>query len=322
MESPKVSVVIPTYNNVGVLPDTLAPVLADDATGEVVVVVDGSHDGSIELLETMAARDQRLRPFWIENRGMQGARQYALEHARHDIVLMLDADVVPTRDMVSGHAAWHADGVDRLVVGYMPPRMGPKRAGSFVLERYTALYEEACADFAADPSQILVHMWAGNVSAPKRKIESAGGHVGGIKVRYMEDIELVLRLAETGVTPVFDRTLVAEHRLQRTVAGAFKTAQDYGDDLVRMARRYPGRIAQPGWHSDGPGDALRRFSRRPRGLALVRTVGRPALAASGRLRLWSLEWKISRALDGVEIQQGMMRATRALDGSGSAPTKR
>jgi len=318
MTPPKVSVVIPTYNDVNVLPDTLAPLLADAGTGEVVVVVDGSSDGTMELLDAMAARDPRLRPFWIENRGMQGARQYALERARHDVVLMLDADVVPTHGMVSGHAAWHADGIARLVVGYMPPRMGPKQAGSFVIERYAALYEEACADFAGDPKQILVHMWAGNVSAPKRMIEAAGGHLGGIEVPYMEDIDLALRLADTDVTPVFDRNLVAEHRFEKTVAGAFKTAQDYGEALIMMERRYPGRIFHPGWHSDGPGNTLRRFTRRRRGLSLVRAVGRPTLATVGRLRLWSLEWRVARALDGVEIQQGMLRATRAFDATRSA----
>jgi glycosyltransferase involved in cell wall biosynthesis len=313
---PEVSVVIPTYNDVNILPETLAPLLADGATGEVVVVVDGSRDGTIELLRAMAERDPRLRPFWIENRGMQGARQYGLERARYDIVLMLDADVVPTHDMVSGHAAWHSDDVDRLVVGYMPPRIGPKRAGSFVIERYAALYEEACADFAANPGQILVHMWAGNVSAAKRSVEAAGGHLGGVTVPYMEDVDLALRLADVDITPVFDPCLIAEHRFEKTVAGAFKTAQDYGEALIMMEHRYPGRIVHPGWHSDGLGNELRRFTRRRRGLALVRAVGRPVLAAVGRLRLWSLEWRVARALDGVEIQQGMLRAIRVLGSGG------
>ena len=249
---------------------------------------------------------------------MQGARQFALTKARHDVVLMLDADVVPTTGMVTGHAAWHADNVARLVVGYMPPRQGPKRPGSFVIERYAALYEAACADFAADPSQILLHMWAGNISAPKRSIEAAGGHLGGIKVAYMEDIDLALRLSETGITPVFDRNLVAEHRFHKTVDGAFKTARDYGESLIQMERRYPGRIFHPGWRSDGPGNMLRRFTRRRRGLALVRALGRPALTASGIAHLWPVEWRVARALDGVEIQQGMMRAMRELRRSENA----
>ena len=61
MGLPKVSVVIPTYNDVSVLPDTLAPLLADEATAEVVVVVDGSRDGSYELLQGIADGERRLR---------------------------------------------------------------------------------------------------------------------------------------------------------------------------------------------------------------------------------------------------------------------
>jgi glycosyltransferase involved in cell wall biosynthesis len=82
----QLSVLIPTYNDAPLLAETIAPLLRDPATGEVIVVVDGSRDGSYELLLEMSRRDGRVRPLWIENRGRAGARQCALERAQHDVV--------------------------------------------------------------------------------------------------------------------------------------------------------------------------------------------------------------------------------------------
>src|ERR1700727_434901 len=150
----QLSVLIPTYNDASLLPETLAPLLRDPATGEVLVVVDGSCDGSYKLLTDIARRDDRVRPFWIENRGHVGARQYGFEHARHDVLLMLDADVVASDGLVSGHAAWHERG-----------------AG----------------------------LWMGNVSVGRRALLAAGGFDGGAGLRYCDDNELGLRLAQTDV---------------------------------------------------------------------------------------------------------------------------
>ena len=302
----KLSVLIPTYNNADLLTAALQPLLADEATGEIVVVVDGSRDGSIELLEQMSADDDRVRPFFTENRGKQASRQYALENARNDHVLLMDADVVAAPGLVSGHAAHHQDGVDRVVVGYMPCRVPPKRPGTFVIERYSEFYEESCTAFASDPQEILRRLWGGNVSIPKAKILEAGGHDGGIPVGYTEDVELGLRLASTGLEPVFDKSLLAEHRAHKSLRGLVKTARDYGEALVNLERAYPGRIYHPDWPDAGTGAALRRFTRRPRGLALVRLLGGPLLACAGRLRMWDLERRIGAGIELVEIQQGIM----------------
>ena len=58
---PTTSVVIPTHGRRALLEDVLAPVLADPATAEVVVVVDGCDDGSIELVEELRRHDEPPR---------------------------------------------------------------------------------------------------------------------------------------------------------------------------------------------------------------------------------------------------------------------
>lgn len=310
----QLSILIPTYNDASILPETLAPLLRDPATGEIVVVVDGSRDGSYELLADMAGRDDRVRPFWIENRGHPGARQYGLERTRHDVLLMLDADVIARDGLVSGHAAWHADGPDRLVLGYMPPVIPPRRAGSFVIERYARQYELACQGYESDPAERFARLWMGNVSVSRRALIAAGGFDGPAGLRYCDDNELGLRLAETDVNleGVFDRNLLAEHRFERSVSGFLKTSRTFGQDLVRLERAHPGQARFPGWRTSRVGSLLVRLLARPRGYVLLRKLGLVSLALAGQAHLWSLEGRVGALLDRIEVQRGIHAETVAL----------
>lgn len=305
-----ISVLIPTFNDVQLLPATLAPLLADAATGEIVVVVDGSEDGSIELLAEMAERDPRVRPFRIENRGRPGARQFALEQARFDTVLMLDADVIAQDGLVSGHAAWHENGARRLVAGYMPTPAPPRRPGSFVLDLYSKHYEIVCEDWERDPHSMFDALWGGNVSLPRAALEAAGGCDAHAGVVYADDLEMGLRLRQVGLEPVFDRRLRAEHRVQRSVDGFLANHHKNGRDYIIVDGLHPGIVEFPSWRASGVGGLLRRAARRPRAYALVSGLGRRVLWVAGRLGLWTLETRLGMLLGSVEMQRGMLEQRR------------
>src|SRR5262249_4023458 len=66
---PSLSVVVTTFNRCAGLRDALAPLLADRNACEVIVVDDGSGDGTRELLLELAARNRTLRPLSVPNGG-------------------------------------------------------------------------------------------------------------------------------------------------------------------------------------------------------------------------------------------------------------
>jgi glycosyltransferase involved in cell wall biosynthesis len=88
----RVSVVIPTFNCVQYLPEAIESVFAQThVPHEVIVVDDGSTDGTEEQLRNYAGR---IRFFRKENGGVSTARNMALREATGDLIAFLDSDDV------------------------------------------------------------------------------------------------------------------------------------------------------------------------------------------------------------------------------------
>jgi hypothetical protein len=229
------TVVIPTYNRRDRIRLTLDAALADQGTGEVIVVVDGCHDGTQELLGGLANEDDRIRPLFVENGGAAVARQVGVGYARHDVVVFLDDDVIAGPDLITRHLAHHRDGSRRVVLGYMglslPDPRGPKDFPIFMYQRSYAAHVEC---WEGDPSRILDHFWAGNFSISRSDAMAVGMHNPRFAVDYHADYDFGLRAKAAGMRALFDRTLVADHAFTRTVAGFREAARAAGRDRANM----------------------------------------------------------------------------------------
>lgn len=85
----KLSIIIPAYNAEAYLPQCLDSILAQEHQGcEVIVVDDGSTDGTAALLE----RYPDVKVIHQENRGMSTARNRGLDEARGEYILFVDSD--------------------------------------------------------------------------------------------------------------------------------------------------------------------------------------------------------------------------------------
>jgi glycosyltransferase involved in cell wall biosynthesis len=93
MNTPLVSIVVPVYNIETYVSECLESALCQDYPSlEVIVVNDGSTDGSCEIVRRFADLHQNLVYIETSNQGLSTARNLGLEAARGQYVLFLDGD--------------------------------------------------------------------------------------------------------------------------------------------------------------------------------------------------------------------------------------
>jgi teichuronic acid biosynthesis glycosyltransferase TuaG len=111
-ERPMLSVIVPLYQSVATVGETVRSALADDVEGgiEVVVVDDGSTDGGPRMVGEVMRRDGRVRMVHRSNGGLAAARNTGIANARGIWLRFLDADdvaVAGSAGRLIGHATAH-----------------------------------------------------------------------------------------------------------------------------------------------------------------------------------------------------------------------
>lgn len=102
--NPTASIVVPSYNATATLSDTLRSLLAQTFEDfEILVIDDGSTDGTRRLAESFD--DPRIRIVSQRNRGLAGARNSGIHHARGAFVGFCDADDMWVPEKLERHVA-------------------------------------------------------------------------------------------------------------------------------------------------------------------------------------------------------------------------
>jgi glycosyltransferase involved in cell wall biosynthesis len=101
--TPAVSVITPVHDGAATLAAAVASVQAQTRPDwEMLIVDDGSRDGSRALAEELSARDPRIRVLGFpENRGPAEARNAAIRASRGRVIAFLDADDLWYRDKLA-----------------------------------------------------------------------------------------------------------------------------------------------------------------------------------------------------------------------------
>ncbi len=95
-----VSVIVPAYNESANIKATVASIVANDYPLEVLVVDDGSSDGTADIVEALGLA--RVRVLRQGNAGKSAALNNGIRAARYDLIVMIDGDTIFEPDTV-----WH-----------------------------------------------------------------------------------------------------------------------------------------------------------------------------------------------------------------------
>ena len=101
MTTPLVSVIVPVYNVKDFLSQCLDSLLAQTHSNlQIILIDDGSTDGSSELCDTYAKKDPRIIVKHQKNAGLSAARNAGLALAKGDYIFFLDSDDFLTEDCI------------------------------------------------------------------------------------------------------------------------------------------------------------------------------------------------------------------------------
>ena len=121
MDSPFFSIVVPAYNTAPYLPRCIGSLLDQPFRDfEILLVDDGSTDDTGTVIDTLAAKDHRVRGFHIPHGGVSAARNQGLRMAKGSYVLFVDSDDALVPDAL-GHIYRNlGDAPDMLCFGPFP----------------------------------------------------------------------------------------------------------------------------------------------------------------------------------------------------------
>ena len=253
----RVSVVIPTRNNLDTLPEAIRSVGYQRMTGiELVVVDDGSTDGSREWLAEVAVGHPALRVIHTPSLGPAGARNTAISACSAPIVAFLDADDVWLRGKLRVQVE-HLEKNPEVGFSFTDYRhVGPDgedRGTCFEYWKSPFRFQPPSHFFTLDGAEALLLgcnlVGTSTVAARKALLQNANGFATDLC--SAEDWDLWLRLA--GRAAVAASSMVSTHYLMRP--GSLSSRQA---DRIRAIEAIAGRYRS----STDPG--IRRALRKVR----------------------------------------------------------
>jgi GT2 family glycosyltransferase len=197
----KASVVIPTYNRLDQLKTVLAALRKQDRPPdtelEVVVVDDGSTDGTPDWLETETSDLEVIRQ---RNAGPAVARNRGFEAASGDLILFLGDDTEPQSGWLNAHLEEHrifGDSGPLAVLGYTSFMPGIDTPFLRFINEYGAQFGYLLID---DPRDVPFNFfYTSNISLARSELVRLKGFREDFPAAAWEDIEFAYRAVAEGL---------------------------------------------------------------------------------------------------------------------------
>ncbi len=233
------SVIVPTFNRRDLVLRAVSRLLQQNFPAdeyEIIIVVDGSTDGSADALRKLAPAS-RLQVIEQENHGPSAARNAGSRAAQANLLLFLDDDMLCDPGLLAAHIATHQKAERIVAFGALflsadtPPSLAAecfrREIGAFHLERE----QRSGAEWR------ITDCVFSNASLSRALLEEAGGFDEAFRMR--EDLELGTRLFSVGVRPQYVANAVTYQYYEKSSARLVRDAEAFAVGDVMFARKHP-----------------------------------------------------------------------------------
>lgn len=237
---PLVSVIVPAFNAAIFIRQTLESVLSQTYQNiEVMVVDDGSQDQTLQIVQSMANNDNRLKIHQQPNKGAAAARNLAIEKSGGEYIAPIDADDL-----------WYSRKIEKQVESML--RGGPSLGLVYtwwisIDERGLPFYSSPKWEIEGSVQKTLIAInFIGNASVPMIRrtcFEEVGGYNTNWKKQGgqgCEDWDLSLRIAEKYQLGFVPEYLVQYRSVRGSMAGNLAIMKKSHELLIQSVKeRHP-----------------------------------------------------------------------------------
>ena len=234
-----VSVIVPAYNESKNIEATVRSILANDHPLEVIVVDDGSSDGTAELVESLNL--PRVRVIRQLNAGKPAALNTGTANARYEVVVMMDGDTV-----------FEPDTVRHLAQPFANPRVGAVAGNVKVANTDTLIgrlqHVEYVVGFGIDrrvqDTTSSITTIPGAAGAFRKE---ALREVGGLSDDTLaEDTDLTIALGRAGWKVVFEDRALAWTEAPATAGQLWRQRYRWSYGTMQAIWKHRRAVREPG----------------------------------------------------------------------------
>lgn len=223
----KVSVIIPAYNSEQFIAETLDSLVSQTLKDiEVIIVNDGSTDGTQEIIDAYCEKYSIFKSFIKENGGVSRARNYGLERATGEYVVFLDADDTYSEGSLEAfYETAKRTGAD-LVLGRL------MNFGKDIVSKYNAFADRLASMESVDTFTKIL-LWSflvGNKCYNRERLMESG--VRFPEYKYSEEGAFFMSYVYTGAKIAGTTDACMNYR-RHTAAEGLSVSQTVNADLAK-----------------------------------------------------------------------------------------
>ena len=244
---PPVSVVIAAYNEEKVIERTVRSIL-DNGYGdlEVIIVDDGSKDATFQVLQRAFGEHPLVRLLTQPNAGKSAALNHAIRHARHEVLVAVDADTLFAKGTIAKLSRHFAD--DRIGAVSGNAKVGNKHRWITRFQSIEYIYGFNLDRRALDLLNAITVVPGAVGAWRKTLVEKLGGFGHDT---LAEDADLTLNIRRQGYTIRYEQDAVAYTEAPEDVRSLAKQRFRWGFGTLQAAWKHRDALFIPKYGSLG-----------------------------------------------------------------------
>ncbi len=244
-QQPEFSVIVPTFNRSEVLRHVLrswARQSPAEVDFEVIVIDDGSRDGTQAVLDAHRNNRYTLRTRWQSNQGPAAARNLALGMARGRYVLFSGDDIEPSKCLLRRHLERHRIVDDERFAVLGKIEWAPAISLTSTMKHVDGVgAQQFSYRFMKDGDEYdFRHFYTSNVSVSRDLLDKEpSGFSTDFSLAAFEDAEFAFRLRRHGLRILYESSAVAFHHHPYDAKSFFRRQVACGQMGAVLMRKWP-----------------------------------------------------------------------------------